>query len=254
MMSSALRSAALPLFASAGLFIAGQAHASTTHAAFDTPVDSVATDGFNNLTAARITSAQLAAGIASNVESEGGATLRRTSGGAYPASAGLYQFAGNGSTFEIAVSDAVDGLTGLTFQSYVNVSTGSNGIYGLLAANNLPRLSFNGGSQFLLASSQQSENLGYTDFFTGQYVASDPNNPNHLTFSWDFAALGVTVPVTSFRITFATDNHAQIQSFQLDQQLAATTAPTAPVPEPETYALMLAGLGLVALGARRRRH
>lgn len=252
MMSSALRSAALPLLASASLFIAGQAHASTTHAAFDTPVDSAATDGFNNLTAARITGTQLSAGIASNVENEGGATLRKTSGGAYPASAGLYQFAGNGSTFEIAVSDAVDGLTGLSFQSYVNVSTGSNGIYGLLAASNLPRLSVNGGSQFLLASSQLSENLGYTDFFTGQYVASDPNNPNHLTFNWDLAALGVTEPVTSFRITFATDNHAQVQAFQLDQLVAATTAPTAPVPEPETYALLLAGLGVIALGARRR--
>ncbi|MCP2935849.1 hypothetical protein NK983_24490, partial [Salmonella enterica subsp. enterica serovar Typhimurium] len=72
---------------------------------------------------------QLAAGIASNSETEGGAILRRTSGGAYPASSGLYQFAGNGSTFEMVVSDAVDGLTSIVFQTYINVSTGSNGIY-----------------------------------------------------------------------------------------------------------------------------
>lgn len=149
---------ATQLLAAACFALAGSAYASTTHSAFDDIENSVATDGFNNLTSARITTAQLVAGIPSNSETEGGAILRRTSGGAYPASSGLYQFAGNGSTFEMAVSDAVDGLTSIVFQTYINVNTGS-GVYGVLAANNLPRLSFNGGEQFLLSSSQASENL-----------------------------------------------------------------------------------------------
>lgn len=239
---------ATQLLAAACFALAGSAYASTTHSAFDDIENSVATDGFNNLTSARITTAQLVAGIPSNSETEGGAILRRTSGGAYPASSGLYQFAGNGSTFEMAVSDAVDGLTSIVFQTYINVNTGS-GVYGVLAANNLPRLSFNGGEQFLLSSSQASENLGYTDFFTGQFVTDDPNNPNHLTFTWDLASLGVTVPVDSFRITFATDNHAQSQAFQLDQLVAA------PVPEPQTAALLLGGMAVITLVARRtRRH
>lgn len=249
MIHQRLHTYVMPLIAAAGVAFAGTAQASSTDPAFDSFADSVATDGFNNLTSARITAAQLVAGIASNVEAEGGAILKRTSGSSYPASSGLYQFAGNGSTFEIAVADAADGLTSIVFQSYVNVSTGSNGVFGLLSSDNLPRLSFNDGTQFLLASSQVSENLGYTDFFTGQYVASDPENPNHLTFTWNLASLNVDVPVTSFRITFGMDNHAQGQAFQLDQLVTAT----APVPEPETYALLLGGLGVIALRARRRR-
>ncbi len=241
-----LRPLATPLLAAACFALAGTAYANTTHSAFDDIEGSVATDGFNNLTAARITTAQLAAGIASNTGTGGGAVLRRISGGAFPASSGLYQVGGNGSTFEMVVSDAVDGLGSIVFQTYINVSTGSNGIYGVLAPNNLPRLSFNGGAQYLLSSAQASENLGYTDFFTGQFVASDPNNPNHLTFTWNLDSLGVTVPVDSFRITFATDNHAQTLAFQLDQQLAA------PVPEPQTAALLLGGMAVITLVARRR--
>jgi hypothetical protein len=228
--------------------LTGQAVASQAHPSFSTPVDSVATDGFNNLSAGRITAAQLTAGLSGNTpDSSGDARFRRTSGGAYPASAGLYQFSGAGSTFEMVVSDAVDGLTGIVFQSYINISRGANGVDGLFETGYVPRLSYNNGSQFLAASLLQTENLGYTDFFTGQFVASDPNNPNHATFTWDFDALGITVPVNSFKLTFGTDTHSQTQAFQLDQLVA-----TAPVPEPETWALLAGGLGMVLLSARRR--
>jgi hypothetical protein len=242
-------SATRALIAVATIAATGLAHANATHSAFSDPADSVATDGFNNLTSARLTAADLVAGVASNTETDGNAVLTRTSGGAYPASSGLYQWSGSGSTFAMSVSNAVDGLTGIVFQSYINVSTGANGIFGLLSADNLPRLNFNGGEQFLLASTQTSENLGYTDFFTGQFVASDPNNPNHVTFTWDFASLGVTVPVDSFTITFATDNHAQTTAFQLDQLSVA-----APVPEPQTAAMLLGGMAVISLIARRRKN
>lgn len=241
-------SATRALIAVATLAATGVAHANATHSAFSDPADSVATDGFNNLTSARITAAQLSAGLIGNTAgSSGDVTFSKTSGGAYPASSGLYQFSGSGSTFQMLANDAVDGLTSIVFQSYINVDTGTNGVWGLLSADNLPRLSFNGGEQFLLASLQQTESLGYTDFFTGQYVASNPNNPNYATFTWDLASLGVTAPVESFRITFATDTHAQSQAFQIDQLVA-----TAPVPEPEAWAMLLAGLGMTALSARRR--
>jgi hypothetical protein len=54
------------------------------------------------------------------------------------------------------------------------------------------------------------------------------------------------VPVDSFRITFATDNHAQSLAFQVDQLVAA------PVPEPQTAALLLGGMAVITLVARRR--
>ena len=41
--------------------------------------------------------------------------------------------------------------------------------------------------------------------------------------------------------------------FALDDVFLGTTSTVTPVPEPETYALMLAGLGIVGLVARRRR-
>ena len=242
-----LRPFATPLLAAACFALAGSAYASTTHSAFDDIEDSVATDGFNNLTAGRITAAQLTAGLAANVDGSAGDTIfRKMSGGAYPASAGLYQFSGAGSTFEMAVADAADGLTSIVFQSYINISRGANGVDGLFETGYAPRLSYNNGTQFLTASLVETENLSYTDFFSGQVVASDPNNPNHATFTWNLAALGITVPVDSFRITFGTDTHSQTEAFQLDQLVAA------PVPEPETWALMLGGLGLITLSARRR--
>lgn len=247
MITSRLPSAALTTAALLSFAFAGQAVAATAHESFTSPADSVASDGFNNLTAGRITAAQLTAGLAANVDGSAGDTIfRRMSGGAYPASAGLYQFSGAGSTFEMAVADAADGLTSIVFQSYINISRGANGVDGLFETGYEPRLSYNNGTQFLTASLVETENLSYTDFFSGQVVASDPNNPNHATFTWNLAALGVTVPVDSFRITFGTDTHSQTEAFQLDQLV------TAPVPEPETWALMLGGLGLITLSARRR--
>lgn len=61
----------------------------------------------------------------------------------------------------------------------------------------------------------------------GDSLSIDLLNPNQINFSMTAAALG---PGDHFRVVTA-----------------------APVPEPETYALMLAGLGLVGMVARRRK-
>lgn len=247
-MYSVFRSAttAVRTIAFAGLLATSAvAQANATHDAFIDVVNAASTDGFNQLVGSRITAANLVAGIASNVAgSDGDAIFKRTSGTAYPASAGLYEWGGPRSTFEISISP-VDDIGTLVLQSLVNVSVGANNVWGLLSANNLPKLSYNGGNQLLSATTLSSTSVSYTDM-TGTPSAADPLNPNYSIFSWDLA--GITVPITSLRLSFATDGHSQSLAFQVDQ-IAAVAA----VPEPSTYALMASGLGIAGLMALRRK-
>jgi hypothetical protein len=62
--------------------------------------------------------------------------------------------------------------------------------------------------------------------------------------SWTFNAL------TLFGNKAGYDN---LTIFARDVSKTAFEVPTTPVPEPETYAMMLAGLGLVGFMARRRK-
>lgn len=227
----------------AGLGVAaGLAQASSTNAAFADIAGSVATDGFNNLIQSRVTTTELVAGIAGNIASSGGAVFSRTAGQAYPASFGIYQWTGSGSSFQFQVSDAVDGLRSITLQTFISVDT-SQGVNGLLGSADLPRLSFNGGSQFIAATTHISNSVSGGVAMDGTPLSASPNNPNYNSFSWDLSAIGQAID--SFTISFGTDVHTNSLAFQLDQVAA--------VPEPSTYALGLIGLGLCA-GAGYRRH
>lgn len=230
----------------AGLLAASAlAQANTTNAAFVDVANAISTDGFNQLVSSRINAANLVAGIASNVaDSDGNAILKRTSGTAYPASAGLYEWGGPRSTFEISITP-VSGAATLVLQSFVNISNGANNVWGLLSAANLPKLSFNGGNQLLAATTLTSTSVAYTDM-NGTPSAADPVNPNYSLFTWDLSS--ISVPITSLRLSFATDAHSQSLAFQVDQ-IGAVAA----VPEPSTYALMASGLGIMGLAALRRK-
>lgn len=233
-----------PFAAAALLALAGVAAANTTHDAFVDVAGSTAFDGFNQLTNARITTAQLVAGLASNVAgSDNTATLKRLTGGFYPASFGLYSWSTD-SAFGVNVASAVSDLASITLQTFVTVDT-SQGVDGLLQAGYLPTLSFNGGTQQLAATSYTVTPVSGGFGMDGSPLPASSNNPNYGYFSWDLSS--VTTPITSFSVNFGLDTHSSALAFQLDQ------VATAPVPEPGSYALMLAGMGVVGLLARRRK-
>lgn len=222
---------------------AGLAQANSIFSAFSDVAGSAATDGFNDLTSARITANSIRAGILANAAATGGAVFKRTTGTAYPASFGIYEWGGPRSTFELSVSNAVSNLKSVTFQSFINVDT-SQGVYGLLASGNMPVLSYNGGTQLLAATSYSATAVaGGVDMNGNPITAANPSNPSYAVFNWDLS--GITAPITSFSVQWATDAHANTIAFQLDQVTA--------VPEPETYAFAAIGLGLCAWAGWRRR-
>ena len=238
------------------LALAMPARANATHDAFVDVAGSVAADGYNELVSSRITAAtvtpgnasyNIRAGILGNVDMGavelGGAIFKRTSGTAYPATSGLYEWGGPRSTFELAVADAVSDLGSVVFQAFVNVDT-SQGVFGLLDAANMPRLSYNGGSQFLSATTFTATPVaGGVDMNGDPITVPNPNNPSYTMFKWDLSS--VSGAIDSFKLTWATDAHANTMAFQLDQVAA--------VPEPETLAFGLIGLGIVAVMNQRRR-
>ena len=223
--------------------------ATATSEYFNDVTDSAATDGFNQLTSTRLGSgptgvAAITSGVASNAPA-GDAALTRTSGTAYPASFGLYEFAGTFSTFTISDSTLISDLGSIVFQSHVN--PGGNysmgGAGGIDAAISNVFLSFNGGNQLLAATTFSL--TGAIDNPGSPFY--DPNNPIVEAaigyFAWDLSS--VTDPITSYSISFGTHAHSSIIAFQVDQIAAA-------VPEPSAYALMLGGLALVGFAARRK--
>ena len=68
-------------------------------------------------------------------------------------------------------------------------------------------------------------------------------------FDWIFFDCFNTL-IDDFDFYFA-ERHTTGSNFSIETSLDLVTTP--PVPEPETYALMLAGLGLVGFMTRRRR-
>lgn len=88
-------------------------------------------------------------------------------------------------------------------------------------------------------------------------LAAFKTGPYHLfslsNYHYD-ATPGATLPALTFTLAKATDVTFGIPDNQFgDNQGGVSLAITAAVPEPETYALMLAGLGALGMLARRRK-
>ena len=82
--------------------------------------------------------------------------------------------------------------------------------------------------------------------FNGGTVTADFSNGQTLTLTWNN-------PVAQNFSPLRREDLAANDERNIYYEMSRTVAVAAPVPEPETYALMLAGLGLVGIAARRRR-
>jgi len=82
--------------------------------------------------------------------------------------------------------------------------------------------------------------------FTSSPPASLTNN---LVYTIDFTGTNLDFSAPHLKVMFLTG----INDTQKTGDLLSQTIPMAPIPEPETYALMMAGLGAMGFVARRRK-
>ena len=82
--------------------------------------------------------------------------------------------------------------------------------------------------------------------FNGGTVTANFSNGHALTLTWNN-------PIAQSFSPLRREDLAANDERNIYYEMSQFVVVTAPVPEPETYALMLAGLGLVGIAARRRR-
>ena len=208
-----------------------QAHAAI---ATNNLIGNVSFDGWENLRAGTLTTAQLTAGFGSNEAGSGDALFTRTSGAHYPAGSSLYSFSVD-STFSVSDTTAVSGLGTVVF----SIKTWLNGDAWSTAA---PTLNYNGGSQSLAADLTGSKLDGSIDF-------GGPIDLYTYTFQWDLTGLGIN----NFNLNWGQLVHTGVLALQLEQSDTFTaSAEVAAVPVPA--AAWLFGSGLLGLaGVSRRR-
>ena len=109
------------------------------------------------------------------------------------------------------------------------------------------------GSWTATVDSGLSANLGCTTGGTngGCFSATSPVAlTDSMIWTIDFAGTNLSFDSPSLKVQFLTGANATSKTGSL---LSQTIPAVTPIPEPETYAMMLAGLGLLGFVARRRR-
>ncbi len=117
-------------------------------------------------------------------------------------------------------------------------------------------VTYTGGASW---SFDQSFDLTFTTWVTGSenvdFTLTGPFGSSSFSYSFASASGGsqahafTNLDAGDYSFSFVS-NVAENGAFS--SKLVASIAPTAPVPEPQTYAMLLAGLGIVGVMARRR--
>jgi hypothetical protein len=191
-----------------------------------------------------------AAGIGSGSTGSGDATLHKTTngtgGGPYPASGSIYfgGFSGainnNGGTLAVRDATPVAGVENVVFQ----VQIGEAWTYDFFNGA-LPTLSFNGGSQNLVATASQLVDSLFNGTVQMPTGPEDVFINTHL-LQWDLSGLG---PITDFTVSFTGVQHAQVYGLRLDQ---SDSFALVSVPEPTSLAFWAIGALAMTVSRRRR--
>lgn len=198
---------------------------------------------------------QVDASVGSVGDTLGGAGLYKVAngpgGGPYPASGSIYYggFSGdanlNGGTLAVQDTTPLAGLGTIVFQ----VGIGEAWTYDFLN-HELPTLT-------LTHSSGTTSGIGasfsqvLSKFFNGTVTMPSGEEDvyiNQYALQWDVSGYS---DISSFEVVFTGVQHAQLYGLTLTQSDVFTQA--VPVPEPTTYAMMMAGLGVIGAVVRRRR-
>ncbi|MEZ0209399.1 MAG: PEP-CTERM sorting domain-containing protein [Methylophilus sp.] len=213
-------------------------------------------------------------------DNDNSATFRKVSngaaGGAFPSSESLYAgslsgaYNFNGGKLGVFETAPVDNLANVVFQvelggangyDFYQPSVGTTTTPGgasalsvgaLTVTNYFPTLNLIFGDN---TTTQLTANWAELSFKgeNGTTSASGTEEPiyiNLYAFQWDLSGYS---NISSFNVTYDVVAHSQTYAARLTQSDTFNQVVAVPVPEPESYAMILAGLGMVALVARRRR-
>ena len=170
-----------------------------------------------------------------------------------PAAQAALEDLGNG-----VIADTDLGIAWLSDANYSKTSGyNTNGIMNWNAANTwVDQLNAGGHSDWRLPTTSEFSHLFYDELggVTNSNIYDTHNNANFALFSNIVASGGYwTTTPTGDATTHSTFYFDRGYGFDHDMNLGHYAMAVAAVPEPETYAMLLAGLGLVSLVARKRK-
>jgi hypothetical protein len=212
-------------------------------------------------------------------DADNSATFRKVNngatGGAFPSSESLYagSFSGafnvNGGKLGVFETAPVANLANVVFQVEIG---GANG-YDFYQPSVGNTTTVGGASTHAAGALEVTNyfptlNLTFSNNTTAQLTANwaelttkgengtttaggteEPVYINLYAFQWDLTGYS---NISSFNVSFDVVAHSQTYAARLTQSDVFNQVVAVPVPEPESYAMILAGLGLIGLAARRR--